>query len=499
MPFQALRFVHAANLRVDQQLQDVGPVADELKPTLIDATVTAFERLIEACVDQDVDFLLLTGNTFCESDRSLRARVAIREGFECLREAGIEVFAVPGADDPQSAWQAFPDLPENVSLFMPQTDEPTAVMHEGHVIATIQACSQPHGVPPQSAARAAQNQTPRTSPLRISVMAPCESPDFEPDCGTIETLLQNQTADYLAVSAPYPKLTAVLGEQMAHCPGPATAISRQDTGLCGCTLVSVDDEAHITAQHFVTSPLLRLQVEIAVAEHMTWDELIATMRAEINPLESLESIHVVFLEWRLVGSSELLKALAGAEAQEELFELFAADTTVLSEISVSHNLQIAPQSAAREEIAWRNCATDESGHEQASPFVTGLAARLDEAESIAHAVVERIRTSSDPGSPWISRLEQIVSRVSQQTVAAHVRRQGSVWFQINAVSPTDTKLDGSPEESKFMADSTSTAFHPAREKTTPCASPPVQSQSIDQPEQDSDDCDANDHNEYEAA
>ena len=482
MPFQALRFVHAASLLVDHQLQDVGRVADALRPTLIDATLTAFERLIETCVDQDVDFLLLTGDTFCESDRSLRARVTIREGFECLREAGIEVFAVPGPEDPQSAWQAFPDLPENVSLFMPQTDEPTAVMHEGHVIATIQACSPPRSDTPGSPAQATSTQTPRTSPLRISVMTPSGSSASEPDCDTIGILLQSQTADYLAVSAPYPQLTAVHGKRMAHCPGPATAISRRDTELCGCTLVTVDDAARITAEHFATSPILRLQVEIAVSEHTTWDELISMMRAEINALDALDSIHVMILEWQLTGSSELLSSLESTEAREELFELFAADTTVLSEISVSHHLQISPQAGLPEGIAREDPAAAESGDGQSAPLIAGLAARLKDTESIAHTVMEQIR-NSHPDSPWVSRLEQIVSRVSQETVTAHVRRKEADWFQTGTDGQLEIRPDTWPDAARVTTDSIQTATHSAAGEDTHCASAPVESQPADQSEE----------------
>ncbi|MFP6765014.1 MAG: hypothetical protein VB858_15410 [Planctomycetaceae bacterium] len=500
MPFQALRFVHAASLLIDHQLHDVRPAADELRPTLIDATITAFERLIEACVDQDVDFLLLTGDTFCESDRSLRARVAIREGFDCLREAGIEVFVVPGPEDPQSAWQAFPGLPENVSLFIPQTDEPTAVMREGHVIATLQACSQRPGVSPQSPVQAEPTQTLRTSPLRISVMPPCRSSTLEPDCDRIETLLQHQTADYLAVSAPYPKLTTTHGDRMAHCPGPATAISRENTGLCGCTLVSVDDEAHITARHFVTSPLLRLRIEIAVAEHATWDELIATMRSEINSLEPLDPVSTVFLEWHLVGSSELLKALESTEAEEELFELFAADSTVLSDMSVSHNLQISRQSETQEETAWRSFAREESRQQQPNPFVTGLAVRLEETESIAHAVLEQVRSGSDPDSPWTSRLEEIVSRVSPRTVTTHVRRLGAVWFQPDTGNPPVSGQDSCSGDSKSMPTSAASPCNAASEKTAHIPPPHFQSQPADQREPAGDDTDShdNDGNEYDS-
>lgn len=447
MPFQALRFVHAASLLVDHQLHDVGPVDDELKPSLIDATVSAFEKLVEVCVDQEVDFLLLTGDSFCESDRSLRARVALREGFECLREADIEVFVVPGPKDPPSAWQEFAGLPDNVSLFVPATDEPTAVMREGNVVATIQASSQRSGMPTRPATGSASAETTdsestvqalRTSPLRVSIMPPFERHGAEPARSTIESLLRGQSTDYLAVPLPYSKLTAIHGERMAHCPGPATSISRRHDGVCGCTLVSIDEEANISARHFPTSPVRRERIEIAVDQETSWDELIATMREQIDSLDQLGAASVVLLDWKLTGTSELLSALDTEEAETELFELLVADVTTLADVSVSHSLQISAMSDDEAEAAWRSHARREASGQKANPFVTGLFRRLDESHSIAHDVVEQARAdNAESDSPWVGRLEEIVSRVDSKAVVAHARRHGAAWFQTGSPLPAE--------------------------------------------------------------
>lgn len=468
MPFQALRFVHAASLLVDHQLHDVGPVDEDLKPSLIDATLTAFERMVEVCVDQEVDFLLLTGDTFCESDRSLRARVALREGFEMLREAGIEVFVVPGPLDPPSAWQEFPELPDNVSLFVPATDEPTAVMREGHVVATIQACSQRTGIArPES--NSDETPTLRTSPLRVSIMPPFESKGAEPDRLTIETLLQNQTTDYIAVPLPYSRLTAIHGERMAHCPGPATSVSREDEGICGCTLVAIDDEANITARHFATSPIRRETIDIEIADEMSWDELIATMREKIDSIEQLGAASVALLDWRFTGTGELAMQLDEEEAEAELFELLAADVTTLADLEVSHTLQISAMSDAQAEAAWQQQARRETAGGKGNPFVSGLFSRLDEATSIAHDVVEAEKENHEADSPWLRRLDEIVSRVSPKAVTAHARRHGTAWFQTESPAAEEAAVDW---DEPVSMDGASTQEVSSPETVTPARQPP---------------------------
>ena len=137
MPFESLQFVHAANLYLDRQLKGTGPVPDHLQEILEDATIGAFEQVISTCVENQVDFLLLTGNSFDEAEKSLRARVALRDGFCRLAEEHIRVFVTPGRIDSADAWRAVPRLPGNVTLLLHRCEEPVAVIRNERVIATI--------------------------------------------------------------------------------------------------------------------------------------------------------------------------------------------------------------------------------------------------------------------------------------------------------------------------------------------------------------------------
>ena len=141
MPYETMRFIHAARVSVDQPLSDTGAIASDLRGLTRDATTQAFRNLVAACLEHDVDFLLLTGDTLEQADYSIKARVELRHGFEQLEDAGIQVFLVPGASDPVSVWEQFPELPSNVTVFKPDSDDPVAVLRDGSVIASIRALS----------------------------------------------------------------------------------------------------------------------------------------------------------------------------------------------------------------------------------------------------------------------------------------------------------------------------------------------------------------------
>ncbi len=139
MAFEPQRFIHAANIRLDVpvSVQTAESLTDELRFAFEDATLHAFEEVIEASIRHDVDFLLLSGNVFVEADRSLRARLTLLKGVRRLAEHNIQVFVLPGDSDPPEAWRAIPEMPENVIICYSSNPEPEELYVKDRVATTI--------------------------------------------------------------------------------------------------------------------------------------------------------------------------------------------------------------------------------------------------------------------------------------------------------------------------------------------------------------------------
>jgi hypothetical protein len=443
MAFEALRFIHAAGVLADHQVRDTGPCDDEVRSRLIDATLISFERIVESCVDNEVDFLLLTGDTFDESDRSLRARVAIREGFECLEESGIDVFVVPGSCDSQNAWASFKDLPDNVSLFVPEVDEPTAIMRHGNVLATLQACvgrSVDNAI--QSDESSSMGQS-RIGPFRIGIIPPFASSGTPSDESVVETWLSTHRVDYLAIPLPFVRLSVTRMEQLAHGPGPATSMTRTDCGPAGCSLVTVEARASIETEMIVTSPLRRETINITIGETATWDQLMSAMRGYVESLPALDRASVLILNWVLTGSGALHESLQEADAERELFELLEADSSLADGQHMIHSLTLNAEPAA-----FDSQSADHSGEtmresesseiEDDNPLLTSFLRRIDREHSVASSVIQRLKAASgDPSESWAKRLETLAGRISQNAVAERSRQHGADWFESTANSTTD--------------------------------------------------------------
>ena len=139
MAFEPQRFIHAANVRLDVpvSVQTAESLTDELRFAFEDATLHAFEEVIEASIRLDVDFLLLSGNVFIEADRSLRARLTLLKSVRRLAEHEIQVYVLPGDSDPPEAWRAIPEMPDNVVVCYSSNPEPEELYVKDHLATTI--------------------------------------------------------------------------------------------------------------------------------------------------------------------------------------------------------------------------------------------------------------------------------------------------------------------------------------------------------------------------
>lgn len=109
----AFRFVHTADLHLDSPFAGIQTVAPaNVHARLIDATFATYERIIDLCLSENVDALLVAGDIYDGADRSLKAQLRFVDGLKRLDAAGIRSFICHGNHDPLNGWQAnlrFPD------------------------------------------------------------------------------------------------------------------------------------------------------------------------------------------------------------------------------------------------------------------------------------------------------------------------------------------------------------------------------------------------------
>ena len=113
-----LRFVHAADLHLDSPFTGVKTAAPEnVASTLHSATFDAYENIINLCISEQVDALLIAGDIYDGADRSLRAQMKFVEGLQWLSAQGIRSFVCHGNHDPLDGWEARLTLPHGCHRF----------------------------------------------------------------------------------------------------------------------------------------------------------------------------------------------------------------------------------------------------------------------------------------------------------------------------------------------------------------------------------------------
>lgn len=96
------RFVHSADLHLDSPLLGLEAFDDAPIVTIREATREALKRLVDLCIDQDVQFLLISGDIYDGDWKSLATGRFFADQMARLEKVKIPVFLIKGNHDAAS-------------------------------------------------------------------------------------------------------------------------------------------------------------------------------------------------------------------------------------------------------------------------------------------------------------------------------------------------------------------------------------------------------------
>lgn len=111
-----VKFIHAADLHLDSPFKSRSKMPPNILDILMTSTYKSVTRMIDFAIHEQVDFILIAGDIFDQSNRSLKSEIFLKKEFNRLKEKGIFVYMIHGNHDPISSgfkttW------PDNVSVF----------------------------------------------------------------------------------------------------------------------------------------------------------------------------------------------------------------------------------------------------------------------------------------------------------------------------------------------------------------------------------------------
>ena len=136
-------FVHAADLHLDTPFEGIGQVTPWVADALRDASLEAFDNLVELALARDAAFVVLAGDINDGAERGVRAQLRFKQGLTRLSDAGIWSLVVHGNHDPVSTgWSAIrSEWPPLVKIFDPGTVGEVTIERDGEHIATVRGIS----------------------------------------------------------------------------------------------------------------------------------------------------------------------------------------------------------------------------------------------------------------------------------------------------------------------------------------------------------------------
>lgn len=260
----SLKFVHAADLHLDRPFSGLSEAEPKIADLLHEATFKAFDNIIELCLSEKVDFLLVAGDVYDGKDRSLRAQLRFREGLTRLSEAGIWSYVVHGNHDPLDGWMSSLKWPSLCHVFGGKVE---SIVYEkaGDPAAVI------HGVSfrrREVRENLCQKFKREDAPLFQIGLLHCNvgtNTGHEPYAPCTLADLEHVGLDYWALG--HVHKTSVL-RQHGPCivyPGVAQATHVNESGPHGCFLVSVDDCGMTDARFVPTDAVRWRQSESSIA------------------------------------------------------------------------------------------------------------------------------------------------------------------------------------------------------------------------------------------
>lgn len=429
MPLESFRFIHAAGLRLDHQLEGVPPLSKSARAVAEEASILAFEQIVDACLTHEVDFLLLSGNSFDQQDAGVRGQAILARELERLMEHDIATFLIAGDKDPWPAWLSGVRYSEGVE-FLGRDQNSSAPFHvHGKPVALVYPLVAPAGGHTESSLRADTPLGPQGSAtvedfLPIGMMhGELAQLDGTLEVTDAETNSGPRISGYQAWGGGT-RQTRRIGNALAHDPGAPQAFHAGQTGPHGCTLVEVDASGSIKLEMLPTAPVRWEHCTVHLAPHLHSEEdLLAAMRTALAEIQRCESDQVWLVTWTLHAEGALPEIVRDAKARRELFERLSPKVEIEYVIVATQDVRV--------HVGAPGPGLDAPADSLFEEYTALVAERLGGEQWSAS---QCLNDSVLHDGPWEPRLEGLVPHLKRQRIEECARRLGQEWFAVEQES-----------------------------------------------------------------
>jgi exonuclease SbcD len=309
-----LKFVHAADLHNDSPLRGLEeyPGAPVARVRL--APRAALENLVQLCLEEQVSFLVISGDLFDYDWRDFNTALFVVNQFRRLEQEGIPVFMIRGNHDSREEMSFRVPWPKNVTLFDHQQPQSFPVEQLDVVLHGMSFPKREvkenlvprYPAPVKGMFNIGLLHTNATGSADHDAYAPCSLDD-----------LTSKGYDYWALghvhqhgvlhTAPYVVYSGnTQGRHIREC------------GEKGCVLLTVDN-GEVTEAEFRSTDVLRwYKISIELADDDGLDELYTQARRELRAVGAAAEGRLAGVRLEVVGNCEAHRSLVHETGRKEV-------------------------------------------------------------------------------------------------------------------------------------------------------------------------------------
>lgn len=302
-----IRFVHAADLHLDAPFKGVDASDPRVREALLASTYEALERVVDVCLDHEVDFLVLAGDVYNAGEPSLRAQFAFREACERLAEAGVRVFVARGNHDATATGMRLP-LPDNVHEFSAAEVDRVSFEREDGATCAIYGRSFRTSAEKANFAAAFRRQASDAFAIGVLHTNVGGRPGHEPYAPCSLEDLRAAGMDYWALGHIHKPEVLGSSPEIVY-PGCTQGLNPNESGVRGCRLVTLE-AGGVTSSFISTASIVWDQATVDASELVVAEDLLDALTRQVDLLSAAGEGRPAIVRLTLTGRSPAHAVLA---------------------------------------------------------------------------------------------------------------------------------------------------------------------------------------------
>ena len=269
--FVTIRFIHTADLHLDSPFKGLRSLPKSIFERIQESTFVSFTRIIDVAINENVDFVLISGDVYDGETRSLIAQFRFKKQLKRLQEYQIPVYIIHGNHDHLSGTWAPIEWPDNVHIFGSNLEY--KVFQKHHLLVHLYGFSYPQREVTKNIAVTYKKVN--CADLHIGLLHGQLEGNSQHAAYAPFTIkdIENKDFHYWALGHVHQRQQV---STKAHYPGNIQGRNRKEDGEKGCLLVVLNEVENDT-RFINTAPIRWENIYIDISNFFSTAELVTTL------------------------------------------------------------------------------------------------------------------------------------------------------------------------------------------------------------------------------